>query len=140
MPRVVSAGTVEELPDVLALLRGATASLGDATVDDDELTVPFEFVDVDHAQIHRSSVPGASPGSVPLLRAYLVIDHVLECDWAVPDEAGVGRLDISFDPAQSTWTLQVHPRSVITLHASALSASVTVTDEPLGDQSLRMRM
>jgi len=140
MARVVSASTIEELPGVLALLRGATACLGDATLDDDELTVPFEFVDADHARIHRSSIPGASPGSVPLFRAYLIIGHVLECDWAVPDEAGAGRVDLSFDPGHSLWTLQVHPRSSITLHASALSASVTVTDEQLGDQFLRMRM
>ncbi len=137
---IVSASVPEELPAVLSLLRGARTGVGDMTLAEGELRIPFEYMDSDHAHVYRSSLPGVAPGSVPLMRAYLDISNVTSHDGAIPTDASAGRLDVAFDPSASQWTLQIHGQPAFSVCVSAFAASVTVTDEQVGKQWLRMRM
>jgi hypothetical protein len=114
--------------------------VGDVTLAEGELRIPFEYMDSAHTRIYRSSVPGAVPGSVPVLLAYLDICNVISCDGALPMDADAGRLDALYDQAGSRWTLQIAGQPDLSVSVSALSVSVTVTDRKLGQHELRMRM
>jgi hypothetical protein len=137
MRTVAIATCPSELHDLLELLRGARARLGDATLAAPALRVPFEFVDSEHTRFGRnlSTFP---TGSVPVMQAYLIIGSVTSHEADVSAEAGVDALVVDYDESAKLWTLRVSPQAVIRVSVGALDVSVLVSDQEIGEQSLTM--
>ena len=136
---VASAATASEIPALVDALRGAKARLSDATTTAEGLRLPFEYLDPDDPR-YRRDLMGFPTGTVPVMRAYLVIGGIASQETDGPADAGAGDLSVDFDDSISLLTLSVSTQAVLRVWVSAIDLSVVVTDEQIGESRLTMCM